>query len=98
MLSNTVALDISDIAASCIAPGSGLKGFMARLRSACAVPKLLYATESEIDRKSTRLNSSHLGISYAVFCLKKKKTKDKIGIGIPYSTARPAPHRTTQCA
>src|SRR5436853_4917828 len=29
---------------------------------------------SEIDRKSTRLNSSHLGISYAVFCLKKKTT------------------------
>jgi len=28
-----------------------------------------------IDRKSTRLNSSHLGISYAVFCLKKKKKK-----------------------
>src|SRR5947199_7335068 len=27
----------------------------------------------ELDRKSTRLNSSHLGISYAVFCLKKKK-------------------------
>src|SRR5947199_1652927 len=27
------------------------------------------------DRKSTRLNSSHLGISYAVFCLKKKKYK-----------------------
>src|SRR5438045_7854323 len=29
------------------------------------------------DRKSTRLNSSHLGISYAVFCLKKKKHKKK---------------------
>src|SRR5438132_13528061 len=28
------------------------------------------------DRKSTRLNSSHTVISYAVFCLKKKKTKD----------------------
>src|SRR5438045_8327037 len=28
------------------------------------------------DRKSTRLNSSHLGISYAVFCLKKKKNKN----------------------
>src|SRR5690606_41541798 len=28
---------------------------------------------SEIDRKSTRLNSSHVKISYAVFCLKKKK-------------------------
>src|SRR5436853_2332740 len=29
--------------------------------------------DSSEDRKSTRLNSSHLGISYAVFCLKKKK-------------------------
>src|SRR5947199_8798637 len=29
--------------------------------------------EGRPDRKSTRLNSSHLGISYAVFCLKKKK-------------------------
>src|SRR5262245_64096334 len=28
------------------------------------------------DRKSTRLNSSHLGISYAVFCLKKKRKTD----------------------
>src|SRR5258705_7697851 len=28
---------------------------------------------TQTDRKSTRLNSSHLGISYAVFCLKKKK-------------------------
>src|SRR5947199_7284857 len=31
--------------------------------------------DREGDRKSTRLNSSHLGISYAVFCLKKKKPK-----------------------
>src|SRR5256885_11236002 len=30
----------------------------------------------EVDRKSTRLNSSHLVISYAVFCLKKKKIID----------------------
>src|SRR5437899_9351402 len=30
-------------------------------------------TLAQRDRKSTRLNSSHLGISYAVFCLKKKK-------------------------
>src|ERR1035441_11123000 len=29
--------------------------------------------KAALDRKSTRLNSSHLGISYAVFCLKKKK-------------------------
>src|SRR5690349_22776613 len=31
------------------------------------------ATHSQLDRKSTRLNSSHVEISYAVFCLKKKK-------------------------
>src|SRR4051812_49775606 len=30
------------------------------------------------DRKSTRLNSSHMSISYAVFCLKKKKTIQKV--------------------
>src|SRR2546426_5996579 len=33
------------------------------------------ALKSQRDRKSTRLNSSHLVISYAVFCLKKKKTR-----------------------
>src|SRR5256885_6528120 len=33
---------------------------------------------AERDRKSTRLNSSHLVISYAVFCLKKKKKKKSI--------------------
>src|SRR5690625_1449043 len=32
---------------------------------------------SELDRKSTRLNSSHVATSYAVFCLKKKKLKSK---------------------
>src|SRR2546426_5142143 len=35
---------------------------------------------AEEDRKSTRLNSSHLVISYAVFCLKKKKTTNKYHI------------------
>src|SRR2546426_8544031 len=39
----------------------------------------------EIDRKSTRLNSSHLVISYAVFCLKKKKHR-------PHRERRPARH------
>src|SRR5690606_39729152 len=32
------------------------------------------------DRKSTRLNSSHVKISYAVFCLKKKSTKTTAGL------------------
>src|SRR2546426_6685070 len=43
------------------------------------------------DRKSTRLNSSHLVISYAVFCLKKKKKNDKPApqpLGDPGSSAR----------
>src|SRR2546427_10678708 len=42
----------------------------ARSRSPCAVRVLPPDT---LDRKSTRLNSSHSQISYAVFCLKKKK-------------------------
>src|SRR5437899_9207098 len=47
--------------------------FLARTHDAGhRVPARARADE---DRKSTRLNSSHLGISYAVFCLKKKKTK-----------------------
>src|SRR5690606_41134050 len=33
----------------------------------------LHGGDERIDRKSTRLNSSHVKISYAVFCLKKKK-------------------------
>src|SRR2546426_8070607 len=38
----------------------------------------VWTSRSRRDRKSTRLNSSHLVISYAVFCLKKKKNKCEI--------------------
>src|SRR5699024_12320417 len=38
------------------------------------------------DRKSTRLNSSHVSISYAVFCLKKKRKKARIKRTIRYRT------------
>src|SRR2546430_5066303 len=38
-------------------------------------PSAVVKTPVGIDRKSTRLNSSHSQISYAVFCLKKKKIK-----------------------
>src|SRR5256885_7906434 len=48
-----------------------------------------YLNMPAIDRKSTRLNSSHLVISYAVFCLKKKKNKDHTG-SKPMRTSRPA--------
>src|SRR5256885_11875478 len=37
------------------------------------IGRLILSTRPALDRKSTRLNSSHLVISYAVFCLKKKK-------------------------
>src|SRR5256885_6368123 len=43
------------------------------------------STPARRDRKSTRLNSSHLVISYAVFCLKKKKPHHN-------RTAAPPPH------
>src|SRR2546430_6553994 len=45
------------------------------LRRAADRRALHAENESEEDRKSTRLNSSHSQISYAVFCLKKKKHK-----------------------
>src|ERR1022692_2948997 len=54
-----------------------------------------------LDRKSTRLNSSHLVISYAVFCLKKKSTRlNSSHLAISYAVfclkkkkpTRPSPH------
>src|SRR5439155_14843131 len=55
--------------AACLGPGCGKKTG-AKSADASSPPPL-----SE-DRKSTRLNSSHVAISYAVFCLKKKKKKN----------------------
>src|SRR5437899_8460176 len=57
--------------------GARLSGFMTALLQLSGVQAAYGATRVlhgiDLDRKSTRLNSSHLGISYAVFCLKKKK-------------------------
>src|SRR6266496_1417585 len=51
------------------------------------------------DRKSTRLNSSHVEISYAVFCLKKKKTADGHAVGQPGAERRnTGPDGAHQCA
>src|SRR3712207_8652826 len=44
------------------------------------------AREWEADRKSTRLNSSHANISYAVFCLKKKKETRPYNNRTPFTT------------
>src|SRR2546426_6082995 len=40
-------------------------------------PRIWIVSDPDPDRKSTRLNSSHLVISYAVFCLKKKNKKKR---------------------
>src|ERR1039458_10758739 len=49
-----------------------------------------------IDRKSTRLNSSHLGISYAVFCLEKKRRE--CSAGADAEDARTLPGRPSSAA
>src|SRR5690349_24162175 len=72
-------LSLHDALPISVADGNGL------LRIARRQPQdlvALVAVRVEIpivdtDRKSTRLNSSHVEISYAVFCLKKKKKKQK---------------------
>src|SRR5256885_3869743 len=70
-------------------------GSRARLhgRASSGVPEPMMVTSnrssrrswSKIDRKSTRLNSSHLVISYAVFCLKKKNNIDRTLLFTPLS-------------
>src|SRR5690606_41217511 len=56
-------------------PVLGLFGFDLAGRTAFAYSFIVVLCLFLLDRKSTRLNSSHVKISYAVFCLKKKKNK-----------------------
>src|SRR2546426_8064718 len=49
-----------------------------------------------IDRKSTRLNSSHLVISYAVFCLKKKKKQNTVLVVSDYADREENEYRSAQ--
>src|SRR5258705_8988600 len=56
---------VPDVIVRPVRSGAGRMDFSVQLNPD-VMPKL------KSDRKSTRLNSSHLGISYAVFCLKKK--------------------------
>src|SRR5256885_7385389 len=51
----------------------------------------LLAKRTRQDRKSTRLNSSHLVISYAVFCLKKKKNENILFTSIKQTSLIPLP-------
>src|SRR3712207_7750091 len=50
----------------------GTAGFMGVGAFACYKLTTIFPSVNILDRKSTRLNSSHANISYAVFCLKKK--------------------------
>src|SRR5437763_6677565 len=67
---------------------------ISRERPACSSRRggaacLSWLRPSAGDRKSTRLNSSHRCISYAVFCLKKKKNQGQIHASIREITTRP---------
>src|SRR5438309_9212910 len=69
-----------------------------RSASTQSAAPLIVAAQSE-DRKSTRLNSSHSSISYAVFCLKKKKAANRAvdawGLSAPKPRPAPPSHRRT---
>src|SRR5688572_31667766 len=58
----------------CWATGTGCVG-IALKKYGAQISQMVPLYNMNTDRKSTRLNSSHSQISYAVFCLKKKKSK-----------------------
>src|SRR5205085_12133976 len=69
---------------SCDAPAPSIRrASTARSsRRASATPRLAGCSTGRTDRKSTRLNSSHSQISYAVFCLKKKRKNSTLGCNV----------------
>src|SRR3712207_7073528 len=77
------ALPISSSARSAPSNGVDTGAKTPRIRPICGesvimimlLRNLLDKVSEHLDRKSTRLNSSHANISYAVFCLKKKKNQ-----------------------
>src|SRR3989454_9250320 len=61
------------ISTACSSSAHAIGQALVAIRTAQADVVIVVGADASIDRKSTRLNSSHLVISYAVFCLKKKK-------------------------
>src|SRR3712207_8605942 len=55
------------------------------LLSLCPMRYLCFCLGKKLDRKSTRLNSSHANISYAVFCLKKKSFFHPLHLHVSYA-------------
>src|SRR2546427_9179098 len=78
-VSDVLVLERGELASGNTSQAAGLVGQLRAselmARSIMAVVERLTRWQAEQDRKSTRLNSSHSQISYAVFCLKKKKKK-----------------------
>src|SRR2546430_13111884 len=72
------------------APSAGSEDPTAAIDETAAVDPV-----TGLDRKSTRLNSSHSQISYAVFCLKKKKQKRRRAARHPEHATRPPGHSCT---
>src|SRR5437763_10026690 len=85
-----VAPAIFHFAAIYVGRARALRNVIAASWALCAILGILSTTSllipsvQRLDRKSTRLNSSHRCISYAVFCLKKKKYTRRIAIRIRY--------------
>src|SRR2546426_4044146 len=74
----TAEAEERNVGATGVPPPPGMEAKVELRKAICACAVLTSdmpasAPVSSTDRKSTRLNSSHLVISYAVFCLKKKK-------------------------
>src|SRR3712207_8689503 len=70
-LFRSVAVSVAALAVALAVPLLGW-ALLARPQDAAARARANLTRGLELDRKSTRLNSSHANISYAVFCLKKK--------------------------
>src|SRR2546430_13384141 len=73
LIRNFIKLLIREVLLPCREDDSVLAGGMVRVHQHEAVKYFFQGFGIGGDRKSTRLNSSHSQISYAVFCLKKKK-------------------------
>src|SRR5690242_21479439 len=76
--SEIYTLSLHDALPICVGLGAVTLGVIGAVRKAAKLPpaeamRELRGLADRADRKSTRLNSSHMSISYAVFCLKKKK-------------------------
>src|SRR5690349_22022844 len=67
----------AEVAGRDLREGAQLEVARTQLLARADEPPLEDHADPDQDRKSTRLNSSHVEISYAVFCLKKKKKKKK---------------------